>query len=64
MLSMLAVLGGADCERIRSDWLAQPASALSSLAYLAVGIWLLRRPTAVAAGVHRSVLLPGGSALA
>ena len=40
---MVAALGGADCERIRSGWLAQPANAISSLIFVAVGVWLLGR---------------------
>jgi hypothetical protein len=40
---VVAALGGADCERIRSGWLAQPANAVSSLIFVAVGLWLLGR---------------------
>ena len=35
-------MGGTDCERIGAGWLAQPANAVSSLAYVAVAGWLLR----------------------
>ena len=58
---MALALGGSDCERIRSGWLAQPANAVSSLAYGAVGAWLLRRPAAPAG--RRPALLAGGGAL-
>jgi hypothetical protein len=54
------VLGGSDCERIRSGWLAQPANAVSSLAYVAVGAWLLWRSCAPDAGVRRKPLFAGG----
>jgi hypothetical protein len=40
---VVAALGGADCERIRSGWLAQPANATSSLLFVALGVWLLGR---------------------
>jgi hypothetical protein len=61
-LIVLAALGGTDCEHIGAGWLAQPANAVSSLAYVAVGGWLLHR----AAGRHldRLLLLAGGAALA
>src|SRR5207248_2965547 len=58
---MAVALGGSDCEQIRSGWLAQPANAVSSLAYGAVGAWLLRRPPAPAG--RRPALLAGGGAL-
>lgn len=35
--------GGADCERIGNGFLAQPANAISSLAYVIAGAWILRR---------------------
>src|SRR5688572_5351123 len=59
---LLAALGGTDCERIGHDWLAQPANAVSSLAYVAVGGWLLRR--AMGPNSDRVLLLTGGTALA
>lgn len=55
-------MGGPDCERIGAGWLAQPANAVSSLAYVAVAGWLLcdaRRP-----GNDRIVLVGSASALA
>ena len=61
MMLVVAALGSSDCERLRSGWLAQPANAVSSLGYIAVGLWLLwrcRRP-----GVHRGALVAGGLAL-
>jgi hypothetical protein len=36
-------LGASDCERIRSGAVAQPANAVSSLAYVAAGAWVTRR---------------------
>jgi hypothetical protein len=39
---LLGAMGGTDCERIGAGWLAQPANAVSSLAYVAVAGWLLR----------------------
>jgi hypothetical protein len=32
-----------DCEAFRPGWLGQPANALSSVAFVVVGVWLLRR---------------------
>lgn len=61
MVEILAALGGADCERIRSGWLAQPANAVSSLTFVAVGAWLLWRLRA--SGVRRGVLIAGGVAM-
>ncbi|MEW6471252.1 MAG: hypothetical protein AB1679_03190 [Actinomycetota bacterium] len=58
MLPVVAVLGGADCEGIRSGWLAQPANALSSLTYVAVGASLLWQSRA--SGVERGTLVAGG----
>ena len=60
MVSTVLAMGGTDCERLHPGWLAQPANAVSSLAYLAVGVWLLRR--AAAGGGHRGVLVSGGGA--
>jgi hypothetical protein len=60
-LNVVAMLGGSDCERLRAGWLAQPANAVSSLAYVAVGGWLLwrgRRP-----GLDRAAVLTGGAGL-
>lgn len=55
MVEFLAAMAESDCERFRSGWLAQPANAISSLAYVAVGIWLLLRargrPGLVAGGL-------------
>ncbi|MGH2735388.1 MAG: hypothetical protein ACRDKZ_07405 [Actinomycetota bacterium] len=44
-------LGASDCERIGDGFLAQPVNALSSLAFVAAGLWILswgnrRVPTA------------------
>jgi hypothetical protein len=38
------VLGGTDCELLRvGELLAQPVNALSSLAYVVAGLWVIRR---------------------
>jgi hypothetical protein len=56
-LTVLASLGHSDCERIGGGALAQPILAVTSLAYVAVGvavlIWAMRirAPLAAAAGV-------------
>ena len=36
-------LGGSDCEALHAGWLGQPVNAVSSLAYVAAGVWVLRR---------------------
>lgn len=43
MVELVGVMGGADCEGLRPGGLAQPANAVSSLAFAAVGLWLLWR---------------------
>ena len=40
-------LAGGDCERLAAGLVAQPANAWSSLAFLAVGVWLARRSLTV-----------------
>ncbi|MGH9041930.1 MAG: hypothetical protein ACRDZ3_17050 [Acidimicrobiia bacterium] len=60
-LPVLVALGGADCERIGSGWLDQPANATSSLAFVAVGGLLLVR--SAAPGAHRVSLGSAGAAL-
>lgn len=59
---VVGVLGGTDCERLGAGWLAQPANAVSSLAYVAAGAWLLRR--AAVPGPGRGLLVGAGTALA
>lgn len=59
---VVAALGGTDCERIGAGWLAQPANAASSLAYVVAGVWLLRR--ALAPGTDSWLLFGAGAALA
>ncbi|HEY8526841.1 MAG TPA: hypothetical protein VIL48_17855 [Acidimicrobiales bacterium] len=71
---LVLALGASDCEALRGGWLGQPANALSSLAYVAAGAFLLRRgaPTgpalAVAAAGVGSLLyhgpMPPGAELA
>ena len=58
---MVAALGGADCERLRSGWLAQPANAVSSLTYVAVGAGLLWRSRT--SGLRRRGLAAAGVAM-
>lgn len=43
MVDLILALAESDCERLRPGWLAQPVNALSSLAFVAVGVWLLGR---------------------
>jgi hypothetical protein len=38
---LVARLAASDCERLRGGWLAQPANAVSSLAYVVAGLVLL-----------------------
>jgi hypothetical protein len=40
---LVLALGASDCEALHSGWLGQPVNALSSLAYVAAGAFLLRR---------------------
>lgn len=61
MVDVVVALAGSDCEQLRSGWLAQPANAFSSLAYIAVGVWLLRRPGR--AGFDRRFLVAGAAAM-
>lgn len=63
MVEVVAALGGSDCEGLRAGWLAQPANAVSSLAYVVVGLWLLWRWRSRRAGVRRGVLLVGSAGL-
>jgi hypothetical protein len=35
--------GGSDCEAFHAGWLGQPVNALSSLAYVAAAVWVVRR---------------------
>ena len=55
MLTFVVALAESDCERLQSGLLALPANTVSSLAYVAVGLWLVRRSsdkrTLVALGV-------------
>jgi hypothetical protein len=39
----LLALGASDCEALRDGWLAQPVNALSSVAYVVAGAYVLRR---------------------
>lgn len=58
----MVALAASDCERLRAGWLAQPANAVSSVAFLAMGIWLLgvwRRGD----GHRRGPLVAGGLAM-
>lgn len=52
-----------DCERVRGRWIGQPANTLSSLAYVGVGVALVRRdPRAVRAGATLALLGVGSVA--
>lgn len=61
MVEVVAALGGSDCEGLRAGWLAQPANAVSSFAYVVVGLWLLWRSRR--AGARRGVLRAGAAGL-
>jgi hypothetical protein len=54
-------LGGSDCEALRDGWLGQPMNSLSSLAYVAAGIYVARTEQA-AFGVSL-IALGAGSVL-
>jgi hypothetical protein len=60
--TILAILGGADCERIGAGWLAQPVNSVSSLAYVAVGGWLWR--LAAESRSDRVLLVTAGTVMA
>jgi hypothetical protein len=54
VIGIIGALGASDCEVVDAGWLAQPANALSSLAYTVVGIVLI--PWAFAAtGTERGI---------
>src|SRR5688500_15431724 len=61
MVDVVSALAGSDCEQLRSGWLAQPANAISSLAFAAVGVWLVTRSGR--AGVDRRLLVSAGAAM-
>jgi hypothetical protein len=61
MVDVVVALAGSDCEQLRSGWLAQPANAISSFAYVAAGLWLMSRSGRT--GFDRRLLLAGGSAM-
>ena len=63
MVEVVAALGGSDCEGLRAGWLAQPANAVSSVAYVVVGLWLLGRWRSRPPGSRRGVLLAGAAGL-
>jgi hypothetical protein len=61
MVDVVAALGASDCEGLRSGWLAQPANAVSSFAYVVAGallLWRSRRPS-----VESGVLLTGAAGM-
>ncbi len=49
----LGLLGESDCERLRGGLVAQPVNAASSLTYVLVGAWLVRRGLAGAPSRRR-----------
>ncbi len=59
---MTGVLGGADCEQIGSGWLAQPVNAVSSLAFIPAGGWVMARAQGLR-GWRRAEALAVGAAL-
>lgn len=61
MLDLFVAMAESDCEQLRSGWLAQPANAISSVAFAIGGCWVLWRshgPTA-----RRRLLVVGGLAM-
>lgn len=46
MGAVILALGGSDCERLRDGWLAQPVNALTSAAFVAMGILVAARALA------------------
>jgi hypothetical protein len=52
------ILGAAavDCEQVHAGLLAQPANSLSSLAFVAAGIWIVARARRTATNVHAIVV--------
>ena len=64
--SLIAAMGASDCEALRDAWLAQPANAWSSLAYLLASGYLALRSRAllaVAPGTTAAVLALGAVAV-
>lgn len=53
---MVGSLAASDCERLRDGWVAQPANAASSLAYVAAGLVLLRWASGLPSRDERSPL--------
>ena len=65
MIDLVVALAESDCERLHAGWLAQPANAVSSLAYVAVGLWLLwRSRRGRTRRSQRAALSVGGTAMA
>jgi hypothetical protein len=50
---VVLALGASDCEALRDGWLGQPVNAVSSLAYVAAGLYVLQRggPSGLAAAL-------------
>lgn len=61
MLDLFVAMAESDCEQLRSGWLTQPANAISCLAFVAVGSWVLLGVRQDRAG--RGGLIAGGIAL-
>ncbi len=59
---MTDVLGLSDCEQISAGWLAQPANAVSSLAFVPAGAWVMSRARALS-GWRRGEMVAVGAAL-
>ena len=61
MIDVILALAESDCEQLHAGWLAQPANAVSTLAFTVVGAWLLLGSRRVSTG--RGALISGGVAM-
>lgn len=61
LLSTAATLALSDCERIHDGLLAQPVNALTSLAYVAAGAWVIQRGRRRGRDARRSYRWFGGA---
>lgn len=64
LLSTAATLALSDCERIHDGLLAQPVNALTSLAYVAAGAWVMQRGRRRGRDARRSYHWFGGTLVA
>lgn len=63
-MAMTAAVGLGDCEALHDGFLAQPANSLSSLAFLAVGVWVGARALAMDRGARWPGLALGAALVA